>query len=314
MIVAISYYPADEPLMVRWVNHVKSLGNYKNHKIVVAIAHNASSEGVVEPLKECFGEVIVYQCYHKETGWPVSCNMAFESVAWLAYYKLKQSFLWMEPDAVPLKASWIDDIEKEYIACGKPFMGDFIGIKNVMPNGVDHMSGIAVYHWNMPEIAPSVFNNGIIAWDIASGKHVVDLMHRTNLIHHDWIPDKAWRKSVVTKKDPKETAVIYHPDKKGVLFSDYKADSVSGVQGDPATGGGVVPSSSLHHTESAQSAPSPSTEIDQALNTLKLHYDNNRKLKKEILEKLATNGFIKPAKTKKRKLSGKKVQADLAVS
>ena len=238
MIVAISYYDGDLIQMRRWASHVAKLGSYKNHKIVIAPAHGVTTIGVKDVLESCFGEVIVESCHHTQTGWPISCNLAFEQVAWLASQKLKSYFLWMEPDAIPLKASWVDDIEEAYKVCQKPFMGDFVGIAGIMPNGIDHMSGIAVYPWNMPSLAPSIFNNERTAWDIASAKDVMSKMARTTLIQHDWVADPKWRRDVVTPDCVREGAVIYHPDKNGVLFNDGLVPN--GTQGDPAAGAVLV--------------------------------------------------------------------------
>jgi len=238
MIVFISYHHDDKPLMLRWANHIKKLGGASKHHIIVMPAHGVSTEGVMEPLREAFGRAEELPCFHTEQGWPISCNRAFEQAAWHSYQVTKQSFLWMEPDAIPLKSSWLDDIEAEYKQCGKPFMGDFVRIAGVLPNGIDHMSGIAVYHWDMPRILPSVFNNDNTAWDIASGREVVMQVHRTGLIQHDWIPEKKWRRDVVTRDCVNPLAVVYHPDKLGVLMSDSAIPN--DVQGDPAMGAVLV--------------------------------------------------------------------------
>jgi hypothetical protein len=308
MIVAISYYDGDVLQMSRWSSHVAKLGSYKNHKIVLAPAHGATTEGIEDVLSSCFGEVIVERCSHTQTGWPVSCNLAFEQVAWLAFNKLKAPFLWMEPDAIPLKESWIEEIESAYIACQKPFMGDFVGISGIMPNGVDHMSGIAVYHWNMPSLAPSIFNNQQLAWDIASARHVVHQMARTPLIQHDWIPENKWRRDVVTPDCVKEGAVIYHPDKKGVLFNDSLAPN--GAGGDLQTG--IPCEGSPHETKEiklSQGTPeSVETAIKNAINVLSFHSKidekNKRKISKWLIEANLT-------KAKSSKQSGKKVRSSV---
>jgi len=300
MIVAISYYDGDLAQMRRWASHVAKLGSYKAHKIVLAPAHCATTDGIKETLQACFAEVIVEVCHHTQSGWPVSCNMAFEQVAWLAHNNLKQPFLWMEPDAVPLTPDWIDKIEAAYAACGKPFMGDFVGIRNIMPNGVDHMSGVAVYHWDLPRLAPSIFNNENTAWDIASGGQVVYQMARTNLIHHDWVPEKKWRRDVVTPDCVNLNAVVYHPDKLGVLFNDGLLPN--GTQGDPAAGGSCE--SKPHETKD--------NHIEEALLTIINHAKQSRKAKKEITERLCQEGFI--TKTKGSKQSRKKVRSAMGGS
>jgi hypothetical protein len=308
MIVAISYYGADKPLMERWAAHVKKLGPYPNHKIILLPAHNATTDGVIEPLQECFGSVEVRPCYHTQTGWPVSCNLAFENIARHAADNLKAPFLWMEPDAIPIQPQWLDSIEIAYKNCGQPFMGDFVGIAGIMPNGVDHMSGIAVYHWDLHRLAPSLFNNERFAWDIASAKQVIPLFARTSLIQHDWVPTKAWRRDKVDVSCVNSLAVIYHPDKLGVLFDDGL--SPNDVQGDPAMG--VPCEGSPHETKEKPSAgtqPAIDLAISNAINVLIFHAKQSRKAKKEITQRLCKENFF--AKAKSSKQSRKKVRSAL---
>jgi len=284
--------------MVRWANHVKKLGGVSKHHIIVMPAHGVSTDGVMEPLSKAFGRAEELPCFHTEQGWPVSCNRAFELAARHSEQVTKQSFLWMEPDAIPLKDFWLDDIEAEYKQCGKPFMGDFVKIAGVMPNGIDHMSGIAVYHWDMSRLLPSVFNNDHAAWDIVSGRDVIPQMHKTKLIQHDWLPTKEWRREVVTKDCVNPLAVIYHPDKLGVLIDDSLAGAGTRAERKPSTGAcGDVSSFE-------QSAPAPSllfSGFDSSLIDI-IHYaKTDSKCKKVLIARLAEEGIIKPPKAKKAK-------------
>jgi len=330
MIVAISYHDGDLPLMRRWADHVCKLGLYKNHKLVLIPIRKSSTNLVLGPLMNCFGEVIIEPCDHAYGGWPQSCNMAFESMAWLASTKLKQPFLWMEPDAVPLKASWVDDIEAAYNEARKPFMGSLVEIAGIMPNGVNHMSGVAVYHWDLHRLAPSIFNNEKTAWDIASASNVIHQMHETKLIQHDWIPEKKWRRDVVTKDCVDPLAVIYHPDKLGVLMFDGAIPN--GTQGDPAAGA-VLVTQIPHETKDEPvdinynwKTPEPNKEpinkyaevrdmiikTYQPMDTISavINYaKTNPKAKKDLLQALVKEGILTKASC--TKLLGKKVRSSV---
>jgi hypothetical protein len=325
MIVAISYHDGDLPLMRRWADHVFTLGLYKTHKLILVPIRNATTDGVLGPLMNCFGEVVVEPCTHAYGGWPQSCNMAFESVAWIVSTTLKRPFLWMEPDAIPLKASWIDDIENAYNAARKPFMGSLVEIAGIMPNGVNHMSGVGVYHWDLHRLCPSIFNNEHTAWDIASASNVVPQMHNTSLIQHDWVPTAQWRREKVTKDLVNPLAVIYHPDKLGVLM--LNGAIPNDVQGDPAMGA-VLVTQRPHETKErpddykgevvVKSFPvnlyAEEAKMIVALDAPDLHYivsyaKTNPKAKKEVLNLLVKEGIL--TKGSCAKLFGKKVRSSV---
>jgi len=323
MIVAISYYDGDLELMRRWARHVEKLGPYPNHAILVAPAHQATTEGVVEHLQG-FGKVVVKNCWHTERGWPISCNAAFEFIGRIAESEFKAPFLFMEPDAIPLCNGWIDQIEAEYKTCGKPFMGDFVQTQGYdhLKSVPNHMSGIAVYTNFLSYQAPSIFRNEVNAWDIVSAKDVVPKMHRTKLIQHDFdTKNNKWRRGKVDASCVNAGAVIYHPDKKGVLFNDGLAPN--GVQGDPATGGDLV----AHNPHETKDIPEVITKssipagtdlakeeaIKRAINILSFHASFCPKNKKKIKEWLCEKGLA--TKTKKgAKRVGGKVRKNLGTS
>lgn len=333
MIVAITYHNGDLPLMRRWANRVKQLGPYMNHEIVISPVHGATTDGVEIPLSNCFRKVHVVPSGHTEKGWPVSCNRGFQNVAWYAMLTTHQPFLFMEPDAIPLCEGWIDQIEAEYKKCQRPFMGDFVDLStSSIPGGIDHMSGVAVYDWNLSITAPRLFNctNGKeeFAWDIWAASDIIPKMHRTNLIQHDWrgTSDRPheWRKNNVDPSFVREGAVIYHPDKRGVLLNDGLAGEVTRAEGEPSTGA-PVSVSSFEHTSLAQSTHEETTKVQQetplagtkeaqlgaiesAVNVLSFHHKLGGWNRKHVKDSLIKAGF---AKAKQVKRTGKKVRSSV---
>jgi hypothetical protein len=245
----------------------------------------------------------------------------------------------MEPDAIPLCEGWIDQIEAEYKRCGRPFMGDFVDLSNAsIPGGIDHMSGVAVYDWNLAVTAPRLFNcvsmvkgkDGNMreeeyAWDIFAASDIIPKMHRTDLIQHDWrgTSDRPheWRKNNVSPDFVRAGAVIYHPDKRGVLLNDGLAGEVTRAEGEPSTGA-PVSVSSFEHTPPAQSTHEETTKVQQetplagtkeaqlgaiesAVNILSFHHKLGGWNRKHVKDSLIKAGF---AKAKQVKRTGKKVR------
>lgn len=325
MIVAISYHQGDQPLMVRWANRVKQLGPYLNHEIILSPCHGATTDKIRLPLENCFRKVHVVPSGHAEKGWPVSCNRAFQNICWHTILTTRQPFLFMEPDAIPLCEGWIDQIEEEYRRCGSPFMGDFVELSNSdIEGGIDHMSGIAVYDWNLSVSAPRLFNcsNGReeFAWDIWAASDIIPKMHRTNLIHHDWrgTGDKPhqWRKNNVSPDFVRQGAVIYHPDKRGVLLNDGLAGEGDRVVGElrTVTSESVphlnTPPASIPHEEKPQIQSEEAPKDQQAIllerfSSILESAGSDASLKRKVKQSLIQYGWIKA--TKKGKRVGKKV-------
>lgn len=317
MIVAISYHQGDQQLMTRWANHVKQLGIYASHKLLLLPIRGVSTDGIEDVLRQCFGSVDVLACDHPERGWPVSCNKAFEQACWHSFIHTKQPFLWMEPDAVPIQPHWIDSIDLAYKQCGKPFMGDFVEISNSIEGGVDHMSGVAVYPHDCPVIAPSIFNNERVAWDVMGANEIIPRMSQTQLIQHDYVLGDKWRREVVTKDCVRPLAVIYHPDKNGVLMNDYSGGGTR-AGGELRTGLGSTsfehpPSANLHE-ENQKVQPQEAPQDQQAIvierfGAILADAESDHGLKRKIKQSLIEYGWIKKAKSSKQ--SRKKVRSSM---
>ena len=331
MIVAISYYPGDLDLARRWANHVKKLGPYLNHEIILCPSQGVTTDGVLLPLQNSFRNASVMPNHHVETGWPVGCNRSFQTIAWNAVHT-QRPFLFMEPDAIPLKEGWLDAVEQEYLSCNRPFMGDFVELTKALgknPGVIDHMSGVGVYHWDLGRLAPRLFNCTSLtknefgieeevehAWDIFAASQILPWFHRTRLIQHDWTgtsdkPHK-WRKNNVEWSFVLPEAVIYHPDKRGVLMND-------GLAGDPPEPE-LADENKTPHEENPkiqhQDAPKGTEEaelvaIHNAINVLAFHAGTSRKFKRIITDELASKGW--GSKRKKTKQPRKKVRPAVGV-
>jgi hypothetical protein len=322
MIVAISYHQGDQQLMTRWANRVKQLGPYLNHEIILSPCHGATTDKILLPLQNCFRKVMVVPSGHQERGWPVSCNRAFQNICWHSMLTTRQPFLFMEPDAVPLCEGWIDQIEEEYRNCGSPFMGDFVELSKSDVNGIDHMSGIAVYDWNLSITAPRLFNctNGKeeFAWDIFAASDIIPKMHRTNLIQHDW---DRYRKQEVDSSVVRKGAVIYHPDKRGVLFNDGLAGEGTRAVGELRTGAPESVSSfeqpspaQFPHEEKPQIQSEETPQDQQTIllerfSSILADAESSPSLKRKVKQSLIQYGWIKKAKGSKQ--SGKKVRSSV---
>lgn len=118
------------------------------------------------------------------TGWPKASNAMFRIAATHIHACYKLPYFWMEPDCVPLKPSWIDELAVAYARCPKRFMGALIRSQQP-PMPPVHLAGCAIYPANNA-VDMEQFTTGTLAWDIANAQFVVPRTLETNLIHHHW--------------------------------------------------------------------------------------------------------------------------------
>jgi hypothetical protein len=215
VVVVYPFSPADQDLAhenAKWMNE---LGGCKGHEVVaIADARCQQAVFIVNELKKCFDNVYVLPAKAVIDGWPEGANYFFRTAtAWLGNAPKWPCFLWMEPDAVPLRKSWLDLLEAEYKACGKRFMGDRVQVENIPL----HMSGVGIYPNPLHAYAGEAYRASETAWDMAGKDQIVPQAHFTKLIEH------AWRHPVFTNPSELKTqirpeTILFHSSKDGSLI------------------------------------------------------------------------------------------------
>ncbi len=140
----------------------------------------ASSKAFEEVAHFCYGEWRGNPC------WPNPQNYAFQCICWEIINNQKDSFLFWEPDAVPIRERWLHDIARDYERCGKPFMGHIV--HGVIHQNSMHLNGVAVYPPNLHEYSSAIMipPEGV-AWDVAgSYDGVVQNSRHSSLIMNVW--------------------------------------------------------------------------------------------------------------------------------
>lgn len=167
----------------RWL--VRLAGGVK-WKHLALISHDPSCSIVMlnqfeQLVRECFERVETY-VYPKPASndYPAAANWCW---AWnsLEMQKRGQPWFWMEADLVVLKRSWLDELQQEYDACGKPFMGPHV-------RGMQHANGSMIYPPSAPEVmktAMQLVNQG--AFDHHAAHEYMPHCHDCgHLVFHLW--------------------------------------------------------------------------------------------------------------------------------
>ena len=155
-------------------------------------------------------------------GWPQGAN-----ALWLTAAKHCKGrgvpWLWLEPDAVPVKRGWLVAIDK----CKGP--GYFGQIYPWQGGGLLVMSGIAVYPPNaIDECGPLIQRQMHVAFDVSTATVTQPKATDTKLIQHVWGEDNlppvfldyktpASPRNALTLEDLHPQAVIFHRNKDGTL-------------------------------------------------------------------------------------------------
>ena len=122
---------------------------------------------------EVFDSVSVRVCDIQDAPWPVGPNRMF---AWIAQSQ-RRPFLWLEPDCIPKREQWFDELCEAYAKAKKPIIADHYD--------ETHTSGIAVYAPADARVLANI-GNPAEAWDSREPELFRALSENTPLIQHFW--------------------------------------------------------------------------------------------------------------------------------
>lgn len=219
MLLVFPYSPKDYDLAVKLAKWMKELGGCKGHQAMIVRDSRCEEEEVKSLLSKSFDSVVptvvVVDQYNK---WAESPNQMIQEAARYIEHTVKKHWFWIEPDCVPLKENWLNEIEsgyKEAMKLGKPFMGQ----KIMVPNVPVHCSGVCCYPHDLCNHAGTIYQATDVAWDCHAANQIVPRMHQTSLIAHRWrYPAPENQSEVDNLLGQIGDAVLFHSDKSGRLI------------------------------------------------------------------------------------------------
>jgi hypothetical protein len=181
---------------IRLADWIGRLGGLKKRSILVVYTWKAKweIEQVIDHLRPVFGIVNSYLLpVEDESGWPVSSNTMFmQTVEYLDQIGNTEPWFWFEVDCCPLSPGWMEALEQEYEAIGKPYMGvvtpsRFMYVRTgIRFTEGSHVTGASIYPADMWQTFPMVRTLSPMAFDVQMGKEMLPLAHDTKLICHRW--------------------------------------------------------------------------------------------------------------------------------
>ena len=221
MIVAFPVCVKDQGIAYESLRWMKEMGDDYRHHQMVLVASSTVSDSVVDDMVHSakdagFTPITLLRMKDEQAGWPAGPNMMFRAMAEHARKSASGSFLWLEPDAVPLCSGWLDKLEGEYRSCKKPFMGV------VYDKPFPHMTGVGIYPHDIARYNRYVLGQQRMPFDVVRPDLTIRHLHQTSLIHHEWGDSKTnvpWTFDTAESVERiREGAVIFHRCKDGSLL------------------------------------------------------------------------------------------------
>lgn len=225
LLVAIPYFSGDVNRTKDLLLFMAQLGGCKQHPcVLVADADTPWQDGLAirNLASDVFASVATITNAKSVPGWiPGSVSLFWSAM----HFCSGNTWLWLEPDCIPLKATWLDDIEAAYEACGKPFMGCLVEHQRQdLPS--PYMEGCAVYPPDAAgRMAPLWDKNK--SWVYACAEVVVPNCHHSPLFHFIWgemnrppvfADEGIPHTNVFGLNQIKPEAVLFHRNKDGSLI------------------------------------------------------------------------------------------------
>lgn len=191
LLIVIAFCGKDVDRAIDLLQWIKELGGCKQHEVLLVCDPETPSEEsskVLELSLECFKNIDMHALPEHIDGWIPGSNSLFRLAAKIAQER-NTPFLFLEPDAVPLKAGWLNQIEDAYAKCGKYFMGSVV--THQLPNlPSPYFEGVGVYGMNAIDITTLNWRDDQ-SWTLACAPAVVPLAVNSPLFRHLWgIKDK----------------------------------------------------------------------------------------------------------------------------
>lgn len=230
MLCVLPVYKDDVANLLNLLAWIHQLGGCKDHTAVLVADAATPIDGVwkiSDQAKRIFGSYKVISTDKSINGWPEGPNDLFLTAARFAKQR-NMHWLFLEPDAVPLKAGWLDRLDIQYRVTGARYLGRLVpctqrGLPPV------HFTGVGIYPADaIDDVESIIMANPKVAFDISTAAVLVPQAKDCNLFQHLWgetgnpptfapkgVPGTGTFGLDYLRKD----AVLFHRTKDGKLIS-----------------------------------------------------------------------------------------------
>jgi D-ribose pyranose/furanose isomerase RbsD len=156
MNIVFAYHNGDAELALLSAKAITAFGINMRHKATVCATNDSALLfDIIEELKKSFPEVGRIIAQDGYNGWPLGPNQMFSDAA-SQCYAVNEPWMFWEPDCVPMKQGWADDLEAEFrkepAILGHQYEG---GMATNGKNIYKMIVGSAIYPPNFLDFCPS---------------------------------------------------------------------------------------------------------------------------------------------------------------
>jgi FkbM family methyltransferase len=229
MLVIYPFSLPDEQQALKNANWIGDLGGCQNHDALILAdrrCDNDVTKRIETEFKSTFQNVHLRMTQGDIDGWPMGANHMFGFATCIIANNAHvwPHFLWLEPDAIPIKEGWLDTLEAEYRKAGKKFMGEKVDLGEKRPDVPVHMSGVAIYPNPIVKWAGECCRAHDVAWDIAAKDQIMPLAYFTKQIQH------YWKHGTFTSLNGiRPEVVLFHSSKDGSLIDLLREKAAPGL-------------------------------------------------------------------------------------
>lgn len=225
MTICLGFHEGDADHARRLLQWIVRLGPVKGHRCVLVSDAGCPWKlalAVHQQARVAFPDgVVIIDNVKSVKGWPQGPNSLFLAAANHCRFERLHPWLWLEPDAIPIKPDWADQLEAEYGKSGTPFVGAIIDAPSPGVSAVPrYLNGVAMYPGNALEFGG--FHQGPQAWDIESAERVLPQATNTPLIQCFWgepgLPPTFVASSLEPNRMPRNAVTLGRLRPEAVLF------------------------------------------------------------------------------------------------
>lgn len=234
LLVVLPFCKADQSRALALLDWIGELGGCHENDCLLVVDIDTPAATVHRVAHREFRNVSVIHTPFKlkNEKHPIGPNWMFETaLKWLSRDKCVGAFLWLEPDAVPLRRGWLKEIGDEYTKSGMRILASVVSLNDPKyPKRIP--SGVAVYPADAWSIYGKIQTNRGVAWDVQFADKVMPICQPSATIvsrlNHENAPMFVGRKephhgkNTLTLADIPATAALFHPNKDGTLIEQLK--------------------------------------------------------------------------------------------